>query len=342
MTEWRRASEIEPRVVRWLWYDRIPRGMISIVAGMPSSGKSLFTLFLAAKVSHQADVIISAREDPAHEVLRPRLEAAGANLERVHVANHLSLPSGLWKLRCKVAECDAALVIIDPVPDHLDRGVSRYSDSMRRVTRPLAAMAERTGVAVLMSEHSLKSISKNAHPLAAIGGGNSGLRAAARMAFIGGKDPDDDERVLLCAVKSNLREDPKALAFTLDGAHYTDGFGRESTTGVLRFKEETDFDVMRLLVKPGQDKPGRPPAKRARAAEWLTEYLYRSINHEARVKDITEDAGQVGITLHTLDRAAKSDLNVRRFQRGGRGMWWWKLPDETVQLMDAAGDDDDE
>jgi hypothetical protein len=194
-----------------------------------------------------------------------------------------------------------------------------------------------------MVEHSLKSISKNAHPFAAIGGGNSGLRAAARMAFIGGKDPADDERVVLCAVKANLRDDPKALAFTLDAARYTDSSGRESTTGLLRFHEEVDdFDVMTLLVKPGNEKPGRPAAKRARAAEWLTEYLYHAISHEARVKDIMEDAGQVTITLHTLERAARLDVKVRRFQRGARGVWWWKLPDETVELMDAAAEEGDD
>jgi AAA domain len=66
----RRAIDIEPRVVRWLWFDRIPRGMISIVAGMPSGGKSLFTVYLAAKVSHQADVVLCASEDLEHEMLR--------------------------------------------------------------------------------------------------------------------------------------------------------------------------------------------------------------------------------------------------------------------------------
>ena len=336
----RRAIDIEPRVVRWLWFDRIPRGMISIVAGMPSGGKSLFTIYLAAKISHQADVILSAHEDPAHEILRPRLEAAGADLSRVHVSNHISLPSDLAKLERNIDQHHAELVIIDPVADHLDRGVSKYSDSIRQVTRPLTQMVERTDAAIVMVEHTLRSIGKNAHPLAAIGGGNSGLRGAARMAFVGGKDPNDDERVLLCAVKASMRDDPKAVAFTLGGARYTDGRGNESTTGLLTFKEECDFDVMTLLVKPSNEKPGRPPAKRARAAEWLTNYLYLALNHEALAKDIEEDARQVNITLHTLDRAAKLDVRVKLIQRNRA--WWWQLPQETVDLMDAAAEDEDD
>ena len=64
-------------------------------------------------------------------MLRPRLEAAGANLSRVHIANHLTLPSGLDELERNIVEHHAELVIVDPVSDHLDRGVSRYSDSIR-------------------------------------------------------------------------------------------------------------------------------------------------------------------------------------------------------------------
>ena len=340
----KRFSDIEPRVVRWLWYDRIPRGMISIVAGLPSGGKSLFTIYLAAQISRMAgggEVIISAHEDPAHEVLRPRLEAARADLARVHLAN-LRLPSGLGQLESDVAKFGVDLIVIDPVADHLDAGVSRFSDSIRQVTQPLAEMAERTDVAVVMVEHALKSIRKNAHPLQAIGGGSSGLRAAARMAFVGGRDPGDEERVLLCAVKNNLRDDPRAIAFTLDSASYTDGYGRESTTGLLVFREECDFSAMDLLVKPSTGKVGRPPQKRAAAAEWLIDYLWRSIDHEAVVSDIVEDARTVGITLKTLDRAAKLDVNVLRFQRGGRGKWWWKLPQETIDaLWEQEQDGDD-
>ena len=97
---------------------------------------------------------------------------------------------------------------------------------------------------------------------------------------------------------------------------------------------------MTLLVKPSNEKPGRPPAKRARAAEWLTDYLYLAINHEALAKDVEDDARQVNITLHTLDRAAKLDVSVKRIQRNRA--WWWQLPKETVDLMDAAAEDEDD
>jgi hypothetical protein len=98
---------------------------------------------------------------------------------------------------------------------------------------------------------------------------------------------------------------------------FTDSQGRQSTTGLLRFKEECVFNPMDLLVTRTSEKPGRPPVKRARASEWLTQYLYAAIEDTARVEDIGQDAGRMGITLHTLERAATLDVKVKKFQKRG-------------------------
>jgi hypothetical protein len=90
----RKVSEIEPRPIQWLWPGRIGRGKVSIIAGNPGLGKSQITASIAAIVtngshwpvdrapSEAGDVVfLSAEDDPA-DTLRPRLEAAGANLSR--------------------------------------------------------------------------------------------------------------------------------------------------------------------------------------------------------------------------------------------------------------------
>ena len=43
-----RASEIEPKEVRWLWYPYIPYGKVTLIQGDPGDGKSTFVLNLAA------------------------------------------------------------------------------------------------------------------------------------------------------------------------------------------------------------------------------------------------------------------------------------------------------
>ncbi len=95
----RRLSDIEAKPVSWLWPGRIARGKLTIIAGNPGLGKSQITASIAAVVTQggrwpldrspctAGDVLfLSAEDDPA-DTLRPRLEAAGANLHRVHVVD---------------------------------------------------------------------------------------------------------------------------------------------------------------------------------------------------------------------------------------------------------------
>jgi hypothetical protein len=62
----------------------------------------------------------------------------------------------------------------------------------------------------------LKRIARDSDPLAAIGGTGSGLPAAARMAYLWGKDPKDGDRGILAGAKWNLRDKPPALEFEFD------------------------------------------------------------------------------------------------------------------------------
>src|SRR5690349_13028507 len=78
------AIEREP--VHWLWPGRIPLGMLTLLIGDPGLGKSLLSLYLAALVSENGgDVLILSAEDHPGAVIRPRAEAVGADLERLHI-----------------------------------------------------------------------------------------------------------------------------------------------------------------------------------------------------------------------------------------------------------------
>src|SRR5439155_22208500 len=79
-----RAADVKPEPITWLWQRRIPLGMITLVAGRPGEGKSLFACYLAAAASNTGSVIYSTREDPLRQGTRPRLSAAGGKFERIH------------------------------------------------------------------------------------------------------------------------------------------------------------------------------------------------------------------------------------------------------------------
>jgi len=93
-----RVSDVETKPVDWLWPDRIPLGKFTLFQGDPCVGKSFETLDIAARVSTgngwpdspdsravPGDAILLSAEDDVADAIRSRLEAAGADLSRVHV-----------------------------------------------------------------------------------------------------------------------------------------------------------------------------------------------------------------------------------------------------------------
>jgi DNA repair protein RadA/Sms len=327
-----RANQIKNEPVRWLWKDRIPEGMITVVAGRPGGSKSLFAARLARDLSKKGTVYLSCAEDSQKHMTGPRLTAAGANRRRVIVPDDdLHFPDDFDLFAKKVRVNKIKVAIFDPVNVHLSDGVSRYNDSIRRATSPLKKLCEDTGLAIVFVDHVLKNVPKSAHPLTAIGGASSGLSAAARMVYIIGRDPEDKDRILMCNIKSNLRDEPEPFEFTMDEEDVED-FGTMSI--LIDTGEAPGYDVMSLLHRPGRGgRMGRPPTKREAALEFLIEYLNAAPKHEARAKDIIEDAKQYGVTKRTLE-GAKAEAEIESYKRANE--WWWKMPKELIEALDAS------
>jgi hypothetical protein len=304
--------------------NRIPKGMITLVAGKPDQGKGLFAAHVAAEISNQGgNVLYSAAEDSEGLMTRPRLEAAGANLDRIHLWR-FQLPRHGQELGQYVIDLEIDLIVMDPVARHLSGGVSRHSDNIGSVLKPLTDLIETTGTSVLLIEHALKRVPKSGHPLDAIGGSSSGLPAAARAAFVFGRDPDDDDRRIIAPAKFNLGEWPKAVAFELD----TDEIDKIGEIPYLLMDEELTFDAMRLFEHRNQPgKRGAPNDKRAAAAEWLTTYLAE--NGPTPAGTVMEDAKQWNMSRKTLERAA-ADMGVEK--SAGRTSKW-DLPDEVKEAL---------
>ena len=90
------VADVDRELVTWLWRDRIPRGKVTVLDGDPGTGKSTLTVTITAKVTtgspfpdgarpERGDVILLSAEDDIGDTIRPRLEAAGADLARCWV-----------------------------------------------------------------------------------------------------------------------------------------------------------------------------------------------------------------------------------------------------------------
>jgi hypothetical protein len=326
------------------------------VDGDPGLGKSAMTLDLAARVStgmafpdgaecEPAGVVLLSAEDGLADTIRPRLDAAGADTSRILALatvpdenGHdrlLSIPEDLPLIEKGIRRVGAGLLIVDPLMAFLSGATNSHRDQdVRRALAPFAGLAERTGAAVLVIRHLNKAAANN--PLYR-GGGSIGIIGAARMAFVVGKDPQDENRRVLAATKNNLAMPPKSLIFGLEEVE-----GRSVRVNWLGQSEVSAKDI---LATP-QDQEHADA--RGEAIEFLNEVLADGPVAASQVKEEAEDAG---IKERTLARA-KRRLRVISYREGetgerGKGQWFWKLPvvdlvdgdikDATVSIKDAKG-----
>lgn len=231
-------SEVKAERVTWLWEHRIPVGKVTLIDGDPGNGKSAMTTDFAARLTvgrpwpdgspcKQGGVVICSAEDGEADTIRPRLDAAGGDPEKVLALatvqtgddgdeRLLSIPEDLQVLENGIERVKAKLVIVDPLMAFLSPGVNAHKDQdVRRALAPLARLAEETGAAVLVVRHLNKATGGNALYR---GGGSIGIVGAARSALLVARHPEDGDRRVLAGLKSNLAPSIPSLAFALTEA----------------------------------------------------------------------------------------------------------------------------
>ncbi len=327
-------ADITPEKLRWLWGRRIPFGMVTLLEGDPNVGKSLLSVDIAARVSAgrrmpfskksrpPANVIILSTEDSRAKIIRKRLAAAGANLNRVIVPKlyrkngdlRFEIPRGLGQLANFVKRNHAALLIIDPLVAFVPPDVNIYKDQdVRRALARLSQLAERVGFAVLAIRHLNKKVGLT--PMYR-GGGSIGIIGAARSSLIVAPDRQDSAVRILASIKSNLSPPPDALAFEI--------VGTEDGSAKIEWRGKITCTADELL-----DPRSNPMSD---AYYWLRRTLAQG---SLPANEIERLARKAGIAKHTLDRA-KSRLGViSRKGRGADRQWTWSLSQKSGGLKDT-------
>lgn len=318
-----RMADVAPETVGWLWHPYIPFGKLTILEGDPGLGKSWLTCALAAAVSRgrglpgcgpfdPGNVLMLSAEDGLGDTLRPRLDAVGADVEKVYAINSpLTLDTvGLLQLEELIIGLRPSLVIIDPLFAYTGGKVDIHrANECRAISAPLAAAAERHGCALVAVRHLGKSRG-GGHALNA-GIGSIDFTAAARSVLLVGQDPDDATRRALVQTKNNLAPHGGAVGYMLEE-------GRFYWTG------ESTLTAGRILSLPSDEEER---GARVEAAEFLRAALAEG---PRPARDVKAEARQAGIPDITL-RRAKDRLGVRAEKEGGRlgeraQRWLWSLP----------------
>ena len=329
-------AAIESKPVQWLWPNWIPLGKLTMLDGDPGLGKSTMLLDLAARVStigvmpdgsHGAigNVAIMSAEDSPEDTIRPRLEAAGANLSRIHNLSGvneegkerpLEIPGDLDLVAKKLNEINASLLLIDPLMAFLTDTDANKDQSIRRVLFQLSQIIEKIPCAAIAMRHlnkgsGTKAIYRGNSSIGVIGHARAGLLVAA--------DPDDDNMRVLAVTKSNLAAKPKSLRFQLVPQNDICKIG---WAGVCEFQADD------LLAQPPtaeqKEQKDEQFNKVEQAKAILTALLAEG---QVQIKFAKAECADAGLSARAVERAAKQlNLQTKKIQAEDGAFQWHWLP----------------
>ena len=329
-----RLADVSPEAVDWLWPGRIALGKLTLLSGDPGLGKSFLTIDLAARVTTGkawpdrpgelnaiGSVVMLSAEDDLADTIRPRLDAAGADVSRVWCLQAVRYrleddPEELERGFCLTTDCevldvvlrqvgDCRLLVVDPIGSYLAGIDSHRNAEVRSVLQPLSDLASRYDVAVVAVSHLNKSCSG---PAVYRSMGSLAFTAAARAVWAVSKDPDCQARRLVLPVKNNLGADESGLAYRIAGEPPT-----------VDWESELVSLTADDALAPTEEREER--TERDRAKNWLRETL---AGGAVASLDIIADAKEHGIAEKTLRRALR-DIGGRPQKRGPGGTWLWSL-----------------
>ena len=327
-------ADVQPMEVRWLWTGRVPLDEVTIFDGEPGIGKGTVIADLAARITTgrampnekqrraPASVVILTLEENLATTCRPRLDAAGADVRRVHVLEALvndddgsrempCLPSNFDELRSAIEQTGALLVVIDPLLAYLDEDINENSNKeiRREVMDRLVALAREKKIAIIGIRH----YRKGAGTAGVRGQGATSFTAAARSVLAFGKNPDEaDERLIACT-KVNVGNMPATLRYRVvegdNGAGRIDWLGESARTA-----DEVAGQAVQTQT--------------ADCERWLSAYLADGARDSREIKQAAEARAYGDRVL----RDARERLGVRDYRKGKppNQVSLWELPAKRV------------
>ena len=223
-----RMSEVESQEVKWLWYPFIPYGKLTIIQGDPGDGKTTLVLNIAAKLSkgecldsdmdvqEPVNVIYQTAEDGLADTVKPRLEIAGADCEKILVIDESdkSLSMADERLEEALAKTEAKVLILDPIQAYLGGGMDmNRANEVRAILSQLGRIAGQYRCAIILVGH-LNKVQGNKSNYRGLG--SIDFQATARSVLIVGRLKDNPQIRVMVQDKSSLAPEGEPIAFELD------------------------------------------------------------------------------------------------------------------------------
>jgi hypothetical protein len=336
----RRASEIAPEVIDWLWPGRTASRALTNLVGLPDQGKTLIYCDLAGRITTGSPlpparrqpgqqpagrVLILTNEDSLSTTLVPRLVKAGADLERVDFVQMVrdaegreslfTLTEDLAALQVALSTTGYTLVVFDGITGYLGPEVKSHNDAdVRRVLTPLVALLDRAGVAGLSVMHPPKAITTVSY----YAGGSVAFTGVPRVVLGVAPDPNDaseSPRRFLAKLKGNLHGPVPTLAYRIVAD------GPAAPPWIEWEPESVTTADLADVFDPPREAPEDRGARRA-CEEWLRAFL---ADGPRPVVDVEKAAKDAHFKPSTLRRARERVADSVKIGAGIGGRWDWVL-----------------
>lgn len=345
------AADVIPEPISWLWNGWLAAGKLHILAGAPGTGKTTLTLGLAAilstagrwpdgsKYTERGNVLIWSGEDDPVDTLVPRLNASGADLNRVHfLTGTRDLQSGdilSFDPSRDIPAIEAvarriggvSMLIIDPIVSVTGNADSHKNAEVRKALQPIIEIGQLLGCCIIGISHFSKG-TQGRDPTERVTG-SLAFGALARVVLAAAKlSEDDGGGRLLCRTKSNIGADHGGIKYEL--------LEKETTGGIFASYAawgECVEGSARELLDVADDNDHGEKSGASEAADLLKDLL---ADGAVLVKEATRTLKENGFTDKQI-RRAREKLNVvtKRTGLAREAKNYWILPQSCplVPLM---------
>ena len=305
-----------------------------MLQGDPGEGKSTLIIHIAAiltkggylpdgqKIKKPEIVIYQCSEDGKGDTIKPRLEQAGADCNRVAFIKDDNGELTLEDERIKTAinQIGAKMVVLDPIQAFIGHnGNMTNAVKMRETLSKLSKVAEETNCAIVLVGHMTKSSGgKQIYR----GLGSIDIAATVRSILMVSRDKEEPWKRYMFPVKSSLAPEGEPIGFELDKEK---GLSNPQNVEILGNKvllekrlniRASDYrfvDIEELLAVE------KSTAKKDVAVEYLQTLL--------AVEDlpstyIYEKMKEYGIAKRTVQEAKKI-AEISAYKKGK--IWYWHM-----------------
>ncbi len=334
-------TDITAKPVEWDWPERIPRAKLTIFSGDPDLGKSTVACDViarrttkttwpdgAANNTEPGDVLLMIAEDDPEDTVKPRLMAADADLNRVHLLRCVRITQGAKKVdrmlaldqdlllleKELVANPQIRLVVIDPITNYFGRKDVNRDQELRGVLVPIKELADRTNVTFVGVGHFNKRSDVTAlHRV----GGAVAMSGVARAVWMFMRNPEVEGEYLMLLGKGNLTKKRTGLRYRITEKIITLPDGVKTGVPAIDWQSGESTanadETLAVMNEPGGQK-------RARAERFLMDVL---ADGDKPSDEIMAKGDKKGLKRTTLF-AAKKTLGIEAYRDGSK--WWWHRP----------------